>query len=541
MDKKRWRGKLSVLLYESSQTVLESYVPALEKIFEAAGYPASIMCIVPGSSGHTRDRENIFAQEYFDVVISDVSMGSTTINYDGLNVLNQIKQLYPELFCIAYTGREITYNRYSNVARFDFFIDKQKMLTPAYAELLSKALRERLQTNIFGYVDSACRASVSELSKVEWNYLTRIMRKITYTGASTDKSLHISSVTLKRIRGGYSGAIVLYMQAVTERDLNCLQAVLKLGRRCDEKVAEAIQREAANYKQLVQWHLPYYWRPELLGESHGGPLSALCYAFVGSQDEPYTTLTEMIRRGDPDAVANAIHGIFHPQYQRWYHPNNVTNERFLNRFYNNKCFEGDSGEQLRVFRETMASAYQVEGDNVRIDETTLCPASSWAVITATAGTYQSCLVHGDLNTNNIFVAPGRDRREAKFIDFAETDRGHVFFDFVVFEVSVRLAGQKDITVNIKPLMEAERALNADQLVALPYAESVLSLRGFAKRNFPDEPIENYLYGLAAFSLSIITEASLSIAQRRVLAACACACLLDLETLNFWKRGSKEGR
>lgn len=534
VQKKSWRGALSVLLYESQASALEDYLPQFERIFNAAGYPVRMRAIVPASSGATKDQADILEKEYFDVVISDVSMGGPSGNVDGLYALHSIKQSNPDLFCIAYSGKSISFNRYSNLLQFDLFLDKEKLFTPMYMEVVSKLLRERIRVNIHAYVLDECRRTLPDFTEEEFNHLNRIVRKITYTGLSTDESLRISMVNLLKITAGFSGAQALYMQATTTGGLDCLQAVLKLGRRCDEPIVAAIRHEAENYRQLVRWHLPYDWRPELLAESHGGPLSAICYAFVSSRDEPFISLSEMIRRRDPDAVSKAIESIFHPRFQRWYHPNNVRQEHSsLNEFYINKCFDVDSTEQTRMFLDTMAAAYEVSQDGIRLDATTRCPLPNLALPGRTTRNYLSCLIHGDLNANNVFVAPSRRSREAKFIDFAQTGRGHVFFDFIVFEVSVRLEHLNEGIVDLRRQVELEQALNHGQRVDLPYARSVLSLRKYARRNFPAEKWDNYLFGVAAFSLSLMSMKDMAAMQVRALAACVSASLLFLQSRGFW--------
>src|SRR3546814_13690708 len=54
----------------------------------------------------------------------------------------------------------------------------------------------------------------------------------------------------------------------------------------------------------------------------------------------------------------------------------------------------------------------------------------------TARGYRSCVIHGDLNSDNVVVGP--NGAPVQLIDFPRTGRGHVYQDLVSLEASVRI-------------------------------------------------------------------------------------------------------
>ena len=530
-----WHGSLSVLIYESSETVVDEYLRDLKVVFNRAMYKVSFHAIVPGSTGARADRADILETDYFDVVISDVSMGkSGGANDDGIQALGKIKARDPSLFCIAYTGKGLRYNDYANRIDFDLFIDKTKLLIPSYIKDVAHALREKVKVNVHAYVRATSFKAIPELNTSELIQLNRIVRKITYTEPSPDESLQISKVQLRRLPGGYSGAIALYMRASTARNLSCTQAVLKIARSSDSEATAAIVREARNYAQLVKWFLPYNWRPEMLGELYGGALSAICYAFVSSQGETLASLGETLRKSrNLDIAVDAIEQIFHPQHQHWYQSRNITKEDGLHRFYHDKCIGNDDTRQhTRMFLQAVREFDISHQEYIRFPDGTQCPSPMGALFARPSGSYLSCLVHGDMNSNNIVVSPGGSDGMT-LIDFSSTGRGHVFFDFIVFEVSVRLDSIRESAIGLAEQIRAEQFLNDAKPSNLSYERFVIRLRQYARKNFPEENFANYLFGLAAFSFSMIPFSGLTDWQRRTLAACVCSSLVDLQNLGYW--------
>ena len=111
--------------------------------------------------------------------------------------------------------------------------------------------------------------------------------------------------------------------------------------------------------------------------------------------------------------------------------------------------------------------------------------------------YYTCICHGDLNVDNIFVE--ESVAEPILIDFHESGRGHVFCDFVVFENSLRSTLQSDLTFN--ELLQEEISLHESIRNATEvsfdddYFEYIRDIRLKARSIFPEAKYGGYVYGL----------------------------------------------
>lgn len=529
-------GKLYVLLYDA-EDVVAGYAAEFRKIFARAGYDAEITAMACGEDRAEHDDVAIFNTTYFDVFICDVSLGNKMGNQLGLRVLTIVKDSHPDIFTVAFTSLPVTYQRVSNRHRFDLYVDKKLVDTPKYQAFIATQLEQLICINPHAVVKSRRDEFWPGMSDEEWIDLQRIVRCVTYTGSSEHEQAFISNVRLRRIDGGFSGALVFSVQARTGSGQVCVQAVLKVARTSEPDVADSVRREVTNYRRLVRWHLPYHWRPELLGAASSGRLEALCYAFVSTREEPFETLRTFVRVGRVDVVAHAIESIYHPSRRRWYDERNVKKEDRLTAFYLDHCFvEGGSERELESFRKTLKDFDLSAADRVRVRDLEV-RLPNLALFGKPAGSYLSCLIHGDMSTSNVFVSPSGNGSDIMLIDFASTRRGHVFFDFIVFEVNLRLDCRVRGSLSIHDRILQERALNAGRPSEVPCAQEISRLRQCAAENFVDERRDSYLYGMAAFCFSLMASSNLSEVDRQILASCTCAALMDLQERHFWEAQS----
>ncbi len=526
-------GKLSVLLYESDQSALDAYVSAFKKIFSLAEFEADIVPIASGGALGNSDEGALFDANYYDILISDVSLGDIE-NQLGLRFLTKIKDRHPDIFTVAFTGHAITYRSCSNKHRFDLYVDKQRVEVAKYQKYIAAQFQRELRFNPYAIITNRRQEFWPDISDAEWLDLQRIVRRITFTGLPNPEKSYVSNVHLDRIDGGYSGAHVFSLRASTGSGQICIHAILKVARTREPKIAEAIQREVKNYESMVRWHLPYDWRPELLGATSSAHLDALCYTFVSSREEPFEPLRKYVREGHLTAISHAIESIFHPTRRRWYDERNVRSDYSLVPFYLDHCFnEGDSSEsELKVFRRTLKQYDTSAPDKIFINELEI-PSPNMALFSTPVQSCQSCLIHGDLNTSNVLVSPSGDGTDVTLIDFASTRRGHVFFDFIVFEINLRLDCQKNDSLDIYRRIVQECELNSGKASDVPCAAEILNIREHAAANFKNERWDTYLYGVASFCFSLLTASNLSETNRRILCACICAALIDMKKRHFW--------
>lgn len=539
MSTPAWKGKLSILLLDSSDSMIDHYRHKIVDIFKAVGYAPMVTAVVSGPKGDEVLSPDLFDKEYFDVVVCDVSLGDDVADKLGLQTLRSIRKSYPGIYTIAYSRNELDYEQSPSGQGFDLFINKRTMANPPHARAIVAVLSRTLRINANAYVqidpDAPPWPGFETRHLIDLN---RIVRKLTFTGIREVTDESVGRVRLKEMPGGLSGAIVLQMRAYTEVNFSCVQALLKLAKTDDVPALESLRNELARYNSYVRWYLPYRWRPELLGGCTEGSLSALCYAFVTSDDEPFHTLSALASKADTHLIDAAIESIFDPNYQRWYHRKNVEMcdvdaGDSLKDFYLKKCFGAMTSyaAQTRVFRQTMR-AFDEDGQTF-IYGGQQCMYPERSILGEPAGPYLSCLIHGDLNTRNVFISGAPGSRDVTLIDFSETGRGHVYFDFIVFEVNLRIDMAERTRLNLSECIDCERQINAEADCAASYAAPVRKLRRYAKANFPDERFDTYLYGMAAFCFSLLNARNLTPAQVKMLTACVSAALLDLQQRRFW--------
>jgi hypothetical protein len=103
-------------MIESSPSSLAHYKDKIKRLFQKAGYSATIYGVVDDRSnmsepheGETSlfDQEDVLEDQYFDVVISDVSLSEQPDTL-GFSVLAHVKREHPGIFTIAYCCRDGT-------------------------------------------------------------------------------------------------------------------------------------------------------------------------------------------------------------------------------------------------------------------------------------------------------------------------------------------------------------------------------------------------------------------------------------------------
>jgi hypothetical protein len=523
-------------MIDSSREILRGYQHKINELFTKLGYHPLIKGVVWGDA--ELQQEDLFERNYFDVVICDVSLDPIgPDNTLGFSVLAEVKRNHPGIYTVAYSRSDQKYLDCLQIGLADLFISKQRIESRDHERFLLDMLDRSLRINANAYIGSELAQLGGSFNDRHLVDLNRAVRKLSFTGTRTLKHESVSRVQLDRITSGFSGASVFEMIAYTQKGFPCVQAILKVALADDALAVDALRRELSNYRSYVRWYLPYHWRPELLGEVTEGSLKAICYAFVSSEDEPFQTLSTLIENGTHSAIEGVMESVFQPKFQRWYHKNNVETEAELMDFYLSKCFgeNRDYIEQRSIFREAVRSFdsrqtyFEIDGLRCLYPELLLL-GMPW-------GEYSSCIIHGDLNTRNVFVPKKGHPHDVTLVDFSETGRGHVFYDFVVFEANVRLDMSALLDVDVLKLIALEQALNIGEDSDLPYHGYVAKLRSYAWANFPVERKESYLYGLATFCFSLLNAPELTSVQAKILVSCICAASASLQRLSFWSNRS----
>ena len=281
--------------------------------------------------------------------------------------------------------------------------------------------------------------------------------------------------------------------------------------------------EMANYEKFVRWGLPAACRPELHGFARSRDHTGLCYAFVGGAgDTGVDTLTHHLQRGDTAKLALVLRRIFDCMRDTWYSPGLLRREHDLARSYLDRYFpeQGETFEAESALRGCADRYFDARQNNGRylIGRSSFPSLRNLLFASARKRAYHSCILHRDLNTDNIVVA--QDPDNVTLIDFQKTGRGHVYEDLVALEASIRINFPPD--ASFSEILETERliALGQQQPRNDPYARSIRTIRDAAFGYFGRlEDEANHQFAVAAVGLRLMRAIDLSdVARARITAS-----------------------
>src|SRR6266446_4469420 len=119
-----WRGRLAVLMIDTSPETLTYFKEKISKLFDKIGYlRLHIRDMVVGAPEFFHE-EDALEQEYFDIVICDVSLNPDHPDKLGFGVLAEVKRQHPGIYTIAYSRGEVDYLDCLQTGRVDLFISK---------------------------------------------------------------------------------------------------------------------------------------------------------------------------------------------------------------------------------------------------------------------------------------------------------------------------------------------------------------------------------------------------------------------------------
>lgn len=252
-------------------------------------------------------------------------------------------------------------------------------------------------------------------------------------GQFLDRSdFEVSSISPALMTGGRSNSVVLKCQPRTSHQMNGIWTVVKLSPR-----AEAAE-EYLRYSRYVRLLVSLDARVELLGYVPGDTLGAICYSFAGKTPNVVLGLNDLFEARD-DRASLVLNNLFAPEAQCWYATSGtaVAIPDFLAHPYTLK-----TEDVIRAVSETVKKTQaKLAGIQLR-DEGFIWNGIKIPDPLQTLGSgtmahrYRSCIIHGDMNANNIITA--EDGR-AIMIDYRHTTVGPRALDFAALETSIRLA------------------------------------------------------------------------------------------------------
>lgn len=493
---------LNILLLEPIVDFHDDYKEHYTEFFHSVGYNSNISCVEDEKA-----LRKAIDQDIVNIIIFDLYY--TTEDWAGLIIIQGIKRDFPEIFCIGNSRADVSYRQTATKwPSFDMFIDKGGFISKdkVYISQLQNEFLNKFHINPNVKIDSQSNIDPKFRSGKYKNELISLLSQSTFSSHKCDILINGNCIMLTPLSGGRSGSYV-YKLTFKNNDekINAVACVLKISKK------EFALKEIDNYNKYVKWVLPYSWRVDLLGTGFTKNFGALCYSFVLSEYEEFDSLTKHIEQMDNDTINLVIKKIFNPQKKRWYsaefiHLGKNINERYLNRYFHNITTKNETSDKFidycqKIFDKILFNKLHIELYGKK------CKLPIERLFGQPNGSYQSCICHGDLNSNNVIVSKNN---EVIFIDFQSTGVGHVFEDFITLEMSIRLHYNienlnKNNLYNWEEIMQYENQLNTCcKIESLPAMyQLIYNIRKLAILNFPNERFENYYFGLAAFCCRLL--------------------------------------
>jgi len=483
--------------------IVENLQEYYEKLFEPLGYQCDFLLFSDQNKLLNHLRRNVT-----HVVICDLSLGDME-NLNGLLLIQTIKNNWPQIVCIGSTKAPVSYRQTTSKSpSFDLFIDKGKLFgnDGVYYNEIYKLLYNLLKTNI--YINVSRKSKLLKLFKsIDDINLQSILSQITFTGHPNSDFVKIDEVELSPLSGGRSGSDVYRIKAFSSATtVHTVPAVLKISEINKANI------ELENYHRFVKWTLPYTWRVDLLGTGFTKNLGGICYSFILSGLHDFDSFTFFIQNKYDDVISDVISQVFSPQMKTWY--NSVIECENINQRYSSKYFWGTMNNESNNFSKYVQKYYNgiIGSGNVSIFDRKF-PTPFEELFGEPKGKYNSCICHGDLNSNNIIASKNK---EFIFIDFQDTGRGHVFEDFITLESSIRINYPIEDNITPETILNNEILLSTKGKVEssnIKLYDHISKIRKLAFENFPMEPKKNYFFGVAAFNFRLLRIESLSAMQK----------------------------
>jgi len=499
--------KANVLYIERTdftKAALDVYEKHIKSIFASFGYDASVetYCEKPDQ----KKIENIINNESIDVIFCDITLGSTMgENSLGLQIIKVLKTKFTEIIICGISGKDIEYGATTspkNMPTFDLFVNKGRLLEERYIKYIADEMQHLFRSN------TEIEVNIDNLPKEEKEFVKkpffiRLLKQITFTTHKSGVGTNIKTVTLSPTSGGYSSSHVYKMCCLTVNGEKTINSILK----CSKK--EYAVQEINNYVNYVKWYLPYTWRPEILSYAFGGELKKeeygmICYSFAYNGENLFSSITDKIEDASDISYAKvdkAIEMIFGSKTQKWYNYEKwAPVPEPINKYYFDIYFKAKDSTRIQPFDEVIKYIMRFDGffnnEEYHIFNSSF-PTAKKLFTDPITGSYRKCICHGDLNTNNILISDEND--DLIFIDFQETSEGHVFHDFIVFEMCFRLYNKTGLSLNKLIEIEIEVSKGNFELIEQTNKmwKRIKRIRELAIENFRnDEDIKTYYYGLA---------------------------------------------
>jgi CheY-like chemotaxis protein/thiamine kinase-like enzyme len=518
--------KRKVLVVEDKDVWMEPVKEALInggfEVKSAASYP---------------DAEDLLKNEFFHIALVDLELGEPEGNTYGVEVLEYIKEYYPDCHCLIYTqhafDREYTETVinclsvpniiargcYMKNVRYDLDDVKSEFFEPTWDNFIKINHEIEIIPEGFDLDGMLIEQFGKKNLKMVKESLLSIIGKLFYGDNEIEK------VILNPFKQGYSKSILFKASVKSNllKERPGKQVIIKFG---EKKI---IKQESINYDKCVQWFLTLNQSVQKLSYKELNDYAAILYTFAGDSPKNILTFAEGIKEKDEnkdEIIRRSISNMFNPERRDWYHPDVIEKERSIRKYYLESVLHKTPADLTKIFIDEILKSKNANiefkdkdkslyFDNIKIPDPYLFSNSQPFM-----EDFSTCIIHGDLNTNNIIID---SKGKWYLIDYAHTGRGHVFLDFINLELNIRhnLFWENGILFTLKEMHNFEKSIidkfgvdegnmpSADMENKKYYLEKakhlILLIRRMASDNFKDEPKRLYNLGLFYMALEMTTK------------------------------------
>ncbi len=354
------------------------------------------------------------------VAIVDISLDGTRTNRSGITLLEELKSAW----CILYSGRlsnELTREIQRNYLKVTW-VDKEEEEMPTLLNLV----RERAQ-------EASALERKLLITKAEgWSEMT--LKSLLGNDTSAPATL-VDDILAQLFPGSHKLVLesldqsVVTLQSVS-RGRSVVMKILHDGRAEPHFVkiapADAIKREAANYKDYIDQNLFGSFHAILVGSVVFWDLGGVQYSFLDNGGNTLISFGDHYdRQSDIQEIIKPLRHFYQVTWSRLYEQASPAKEELGD--YYKAVFK--LTDHLQSF-ETLDEQIMLPGIPIPL----LNPVQ-WLgkhMYGSSGLSYRTAVTHGDLHGNNLFV----DGEHAWVIDFERSCPGHILRDFIEMEVDI---------------------------------------------------------------------------------------------------------
>jgi hypothetical protein len=273
-----------------------------------------------------------------------------------------------------------------------------------------------------------------------------------------------------------------------------------------------IEEEYTRYCAYVRYAVALSHRVEVLGQSFGDTVGVMCYSFAGKSPASVKSLYSLFKNHDLRAL-KFLDQIFSAENQELY--GRRSRKRTLVEYFD-RTYKLESNSIIKsatAFVQKMTDRGHSLGGTPqsvieRLNEAFASPQLRKST--------ETCIVHGDMNANNVMVAEEDNR--VIYIDYSHTGVGPRAVDFAALEGSLRLATCPMDCADVLEMSRSEastweliRSTDTLEEEGRPYCEVVsMNLWKYARINFEDMdarecPATCFLWGARLFRVTQLEE------------------------------------